>query len=428
MALKAGVDYPGAVIPVFERTLTCQAAEQFWKSLLEFDELYKLGIKFHHTLKTATLPTKATIQLMGADTIEAADKGRGGKYPLVIVDEIGTYRPRVAEYLLQDVVEPATMDYNGAVVLAGTPPAFYTDEDIFYRACRPGSGWSHHHWTALDNPHIPRELGPSLTDEERLAYRMEWLAGIRERNGWTEATPKYRREYMGEWASEDGDMVFRWDSGRNLCPTSPNLSGAMFVLGIDVGHNDPCAFVVLAVCPGDSHIYVIESYQETGLIPSAVAARVARLQARYTFTSIVVDTGGLGKGYAEEMKQRYHIPVRAAQKRQKAAYIEYLNGDLSNGTIQAVQAANRELIADVQRLPWNDDHTDAHSGYPDHLPDALLYAYREMRGFTHGLGARDKAEWGSPEWQAEQEAAMDAVAQEAYESRLRVPVEGSWAD
>src|SRR5262245_2066963 len=120
-ALRIAHKYPGCTIPVFERTLTCTAAEAFWKLLQEFDDKFKLGIKFHHTLKPATLPNESNVSLLGADTIEAADKHRGDKHPLVIVDEAGTYRSKVLEYLLTDVAEPATMDLDGEIWVVGTP-------------------------------------------------------------------------------------------------------------------------------------------------------------------------------------------------------------------------------------------------------------------------------------------------------------------
>src|SRR5690606_6944543 len=101
-----------------------------------------------------------------------------------------------------------------------------------------------------------------------------------------------------------------------------------YVLGMDLGYEDSTAFVVLGFDEKVGQTWVIESWSETHLIPSAVAARVDRLRERYNFSYMVADSGGFGKGYVEEMKQRYSIPIEAAEKNRKPAYIELLNGDL----------------------------------------------------------------------------------------------------
>lgn len=379
----AGERYPGETIPVFYRTLTSQAAGMMWRLLLEFNEKFQLGGKPHHTLKRLPLPNGAEIVLLGADTIDGADKHRGNRFPAAFIDEAGTYRPHILEYLLLEVIEPALSDFGGPMTMAGTPGLLCRGP--FYDSHK-SEHWEDHRWTYLDNPILPLDR-PEMTDLERAAFRHQYLEELKARNGWDDNHPKFRREWLGEWVDNAGSQAYRYQESRN-CISLDDLpaGGWRYVLGIDLGFNDPTAFVVLGTHREDGRIFVIESYEQAGLIPSAVAAHVERLRARYRFMSIVADTGGYGKGPVEEMRRRYHIPVKAAQKRDKLAFMEFLNGDFQTGTLQVVKETNEDLITDLQNLPMNDDGSDVAEGYADHLPDALLYGHRELLSAVHGFG------------------------------------------
>jgi Terminase RNaseH-like domain len=421
-AFQAAEQFPGQTIPVFERTLTCVAADTFWSLLQEFDTKFKLGMKFHHTLRTAGLKNGATVTLLGADTIEACDKHRGGKFPVAFVDEAGTFRSKVLEYLVLEVLEPATIDYDGEIIVSGTPGLAPTG---FFYGLTHAPGWEGHHWTLLENP----TLGPEgLDDAARARWRVSWLAALRTRHGWTEQTPRYMREYLGLWTGSVDDRVYAFERGRNVVVELPDRGDKewVYVLAMDLGFNDPTAFVVLAKLPDDPYIYIVESYEQVGLIPSAVAAHVERLRARYNFMSIVADTGGYGKAVAEEMVQRYGIPVKAAAKRDKRVYIEHMNGDLMSGRMKYLSRTNTELIEDTLLLPWNDEHDDSERGYRDHLPDAVLYGQRELRSWDQSLGERDAPEPGSDEWYRKEEQKMWDAVQAEYEEKHEV--DDSWKD
>lgn len=405
-AFKAALDFPGQVIPVFERTLTCTAADTFWALLQEFDTRFKLGCRFHHTYRYCDLPNGSKIALLGADTIEAADKHRGGKFPLAIVDEAGTFRSKVLEYLLVEVVEPATMDLDGTVMVLGTP-GLVPSGTWFQMTQSPG--WAHFHWDVRANP----TLGPAdMDDAGRRRWRNDWLRALRDRHGWTEQTPRYMREYLGLWTTGLDDQIYRFDRGRNLIDALPPSLEWTYALSMDIGFVHPTAFVVWARRPNDPCKYVVESYEESGLIPSAIAAHVERLRARYSFRSIVADTGGMGKAVAEEMVQRHNIPVRAAAKRDKRVYIEHTNGDLLNGRIRIVARTNETLVEDLIALGWDDEKQDSAPGSRDHLPDAFLYGDREIRSHWDG-GERVGPTPGTDAWYAAQETAIE----EALEAR-----------
>lgn len=423
-ALKGAAQFPGMVIPVFERTLTCVAANTFWKLLQDVDEQFKLGMVFHHTLRTATCPNHAVIALLGADTIEAADKHRGGKFPVAIVDEAGTFRSKVLDYLLTDVLEPATMDLDGEIVVIGTPSI--DAAGTWFEMCH-NAAWTRFHWTALDNT----ELGPrELNEADRRAWRADWLRDLRTRLGWTETSPRYVREYLGGWTRDADERMFAFDRRVNVIDAlpEPTTHEWRYILAMDLGYNDPCAFVVLALRDDDPCLYVVESYERTELIPSAVAAQVEGLRKRYSFMIMVADTGGYGKGVVEEMRQTYSLPIEAAKKRDKRVFVEHVSGELGTGRIQIVGSDNVELIDDLISLPWNEDRSDAEPGFRDHLPDAFLYGAREGVRYLsgRGLGDRDGPTPGTDEWYLAEEEAMEAAAEAEYAAKH--PVDLSWRD
>lgn len=399
MALDACVRFPGATIPIVERTLSCQAAETFWTGLQDIDAEFGLQLKWQHTLRLATCPNGSKIALMGADTAEAADKVLGGKYPLAVVDEAGSYRQSILEYLVLKALEPATMDYDGTIVMAGTPNPL--KRGFFWDATQ-NAGWASHHWTVLDNPNVgPTNLDPVA----RRAWRVEWLRLLRERNGWSETSAQYVREYLGEWCDLFDDRMYEVGA-HNFVDELPAGTWT-YILGSDVGIVDPCAFCVWGRRDGDPNLYVVESYEQPKLIPSTYAGHVERLKARYSFAKMVIDAGGQGKAFQQELAQTYGLHMENADKTGKIVAIAAVNGDMKTGRVQILRSANRQLVEDLQSLPWNEDHTDAQPGVPDHTCDAFLYGARAARQWAEAEGMEGERVLTQAElWQAVEDAMM----------------------
>lgn len=406
LALKTALAFPDATIPLVERSMSCQAADEFWRGLQEIDAEYRLGIKWQHTLRIATFPNKARLIVMGADTAEASDKVRGGKYPLVLVDECGAFRSEILSYLVTDVCEAATMDYDGVIVMAGTPNL--TKKGFFWSAKESG-GWSVHHWSSIDNTALPLKGMEGRSEEDRRQWRVDWLANLRKRLGWTEETSTYVREYLGQWTDATDDRMYGITPA-NILDRLPDAKPSewTYVLAIDIGYTEPCAITVWGRIDGDPHLYVVEEFERAQLVPSALAAHVERFRARYDPISIVVDSGGMGKGYATEMQETYGIPCEAANKQGKLAHVDFANGDLASGRIRILKSC-KSLIEDLSELPWNEERTDAAKGYDDHLPDSFLYGHGRIRKWADtGLGDPDAPQRGEPAWWLAEVARMEA--------------------
>lgn len=371
--LSAAMKHERSIVPYITMS-RATAKDIIWSPLQQMNDMYDLGLQFKQNSGDVVLPNKAKIVLRGAGSIREIDKLRGPKYPAACVDEAQVFGSTL-DYILKEVLGPATIDYKGTILVTGTPNAACAGK-FFELATNPLSGWEVHNWTIRDNPHI-RDA-----DEE--------VSRLMQQNGWTPDSPAYRREYLGEWVRDTESLVFALDNDRNVFPTFPEDSTDdwAYVLGVDIGYNDPCAFVVMAYSMRKREAWIVESYKEEKLIPSKAAMHVERLRERYPFVKIVVDTGGMGKGYAEEWKEKHQIPAEPAKKQNKLAYVEMFNGELRTGSIKIALDRNKQLIDEMRLIQR--DVTKVQNGrfeidqrFADHLCDAAIYASRECAHQAH---------------------------------------------
>lgn len=397
---------------------TRQGKQILWPVLRRLNQRLELNLKFNENDLTCRAPNGSQVFIVGGSEASELERLRGPKYPGVVIDEAQAYGPFLRE-TIKEIIEPATMDYNGWIALTGTPNAACNGYFFDLTNGRTQEKCSTHRWTAADNPFIA-DVFP------------EWIASRKKERNWTDSTPTYMREWLGQWVRDEDGLIYRIRP-YNLVSSLPDVDDWSYVLGIDLGYADSTAFVVLAYSPTSAKVVVVESYKQSGLIPSAVAAHVEALRERFDFDAIVADSGGLGKGYVEEMKQRFGLPILAAEKQRKHAFIEILNGDLHAGVLEIVEGSNQYLIHEASLLQWREDSIFINSegnknGKPsdqqrkedprfdNHLCDAFLYAYRHCRQWMHEP-EHNPAAAGTPEWHlAEQEAVERADEEEHRKS------------
>jgi hypothetical protein len=356
--------YPNELSLFIARTAG-HARRILWPALHRVNSRYELGIRFRETpdLK-AEMPNGYGVWLTGSKDFADVEKLRGPRYRRAAIDESGSFSTTLLRYLVEDILDPALLDLNGELALGGSPGV--VPAGFFYQRSTGDGGvkWStHDNWTCLDNPFVAGA---------------EYLEKRKADNGWDDQHPTYRREYLGLWVKDLEALVFPYDGERNAFDELP-YGAWTYTLGVDLGYSDASSFVVVASRDGHPEVYVLESEQKSGLIPSAVAARVDALRHRYTFARIVVDSGGAGIGYASEMRERYGIPAEPADKRNKRIHLEMLRGDLKSGTLRIQPHRNRELIDEMQRITWNEERDDLDDRFDDHLSHGLLYAWRAAR-------------------------------------------------
>ena len=200
------------------------------------------------------------------------------------------------------------------------------------------------------------------------------------------------REHLrrGSWRQDASGLVYAFDEFRDCADTLPQLPEGMSwsnVLGIDYGNVNATALVVLRYCLDLSDVvYVAESQKWAGLIPSEAADIVGKWSERYGgFVAMVGDTGGLGKGYVEEARQRFALPIEPAEKQNKYGYVKLINGAYQSNRLKIVRAGNPELIKELKEHPWKSgkQYLEEQPGSPNHACDAHLYGWRAAVAWAH---------------------------------------------
>lgn len=392
--LSVGISRPGVTIVYIG--LTRRTAKALaWAELIRLNHRFRLGITFNFSELTAKLANGSVIICTGAHDSAAIEVLRGGKYALVYVDECASYGSHF-ETLIQDIIQPALTDLRGTLALIGTPGAACTG--YFYDRTQKADafGFSSHHWTILDNPFVP--------------HAAEELAKERADNAWTEQNPTLRREWYGEWVRSLDSLVYRFDSDRNTFTEFPGEGTWANVLGVDLGFNDAFVISVVRYSFDEPKALVVDTFSRTGATPSMWAEWVDAYAKQYEPTAIVADAGGLGKAIVEEMKDKWHLPVKAAEKQKKPAYIELLNGDLESGRLK-IHSTLTGLRDQMLTLQWDaaKPGIKENEDYPNDLCDATLYAWRECR--HHRSATPPPApQIGTDAWKAELEKKMRELA------------------
>jgi PBSX family phage terminase large subunit len=320
-----------------------------------------LDAKPNLTDLTYTLPNESCVYLLGMDSKpEEAEKALGQKFKKVIVDEAGSFR-RDLRPIIYGILAPACVDLGGTISMIGTPTnltkgLFY---DVVWNKTEPG--WSMHQWTAYDNPFMYDAWTKEIDD-------------LKARNPLVVETPWFKQMYQGEYVVDTTKLVYRFSEERNIL-RGDLPSDLIYVLGVDLGYDDPSAFVLCGYSATDPTLYIIDSYKKSGMIISDVAERIRYYERQYKPYKIIVD--GANKQAVEEMKVRYQLNLTTADKAGKAEFIEIMNSELIQGRIKSLPALEN-LFDEYANLIWDErsDKRQEHSSCENHLTDAMLYAWR----------------------------------------------------
>lgn len=333
-----------------------------WAAVLkELDEKYELNAHFNNAKMIMTLPNGSEIRLAGADASDKEmEKFLGGKYPLIVIDEAGSFKQDL-KTLIEENLEPAVSDYDGQIVMIGTPTRF-TNGYFYQVTTGKEKGWSVSKWHTFDNPFM----------EDNFRKK---IAQLKERNPRIEETPMFRRMYLGEWVIDIDELVYKYNSDVNNIAHLPNRH-YNYILAVDLGYNDATSYTVVAYSFEDKHCYIARSFKKTEQIITNVATQIKALDAKYRFVKMVVDNAS--KQAVEELKQRWGLPLVAAEKTQKIDFIELMNADFQTGLIKVVAPECKEYITELQTLIKADDDSKdfEHPAYDNHCCDGALYGWR----------------------------------------------------
>lgn len=397
----------------------------YWSALQRLNDAFELGLSFQFQELTATLPNGSRIFFVGGDNWAEIEKLRGGRYHGAIVDECKSFPLAIFEALLQDVLEPALMGQAGQLYLIGTPGDVLSGE--FYLAtCEPpvlrgerlsnqpytidracDALWSFHRWTLQDNDIKFRDPRTGL--EFTL---WDKALKIKRDRGWADDHPTWRREYLGEWVSSDGRLVYRYRAGASdyipLDDTKwglPEWVDALAlkrVVGFDFGKRDGTAIVVWGYSTTTMDLWELYSEKRVAMpgqkMPvSMIAEWYKEVEAEYgPFEGGAYDWAGLGEMIADTLAEDHGVYLLdPAEKKLKNDHIESFNNDLDHGWIHLRRGG--ELATEMAQNRWLDKNLlrvkDAHGerdvlntekrvedpATPNDLCDAGLYAFRWSR-------------------------------------------------
>lgn len=451
-----GEAFPGSRVLIISLTLG-STMENYWRQatagIETMNQLYRLGLRYNDTRLTWQHENGSRGILRGADSKADIEKLRGAtaEADLTIIDECKSFAPAFLDELIRDILRPGLMTRKGTLVLGGTPGLIPVG--TFYNATCPtarsekgalfnipyelrtreayanaGRGlWSLHSWTIEENP-VPGQW--------------EYALDIKANEGWDDDHPSWRREYLGEWVTDESGLVYaymgckekgtvNWEPKRTASnPTGlpPEDGPWHLVWGADFGFEDDFALVVAAYSEQLRELRHVWDFKEKHLIIDEMAVKFEEAHRRFGApVAIVGDAGALGKLVVESLNSMYGIPIVKADKHEKFDHIELLNSDFHAGRIKIVEGTDLEI--ELMRLQW-DLSKDSKARLvrtgrlredpkcPNHLCDALLYLWRYSyhhfsRPHAHG------PEKGTAEWyrQQEEEAVKRASARRNSQQR-----------
>lgn len=355
-------------------TLSRKTAKKIiWKQLLKINKDYQMNAHIDNSELTITKPNGNTIHVSGAKDATEIEKFRGMKFRKVYIDESQSFRPYIKD-LIEDVLEPCLTDYDGSLILTGTPPPVPTG---YFHDCAHNPLWSHHHWTMMQNPHIKR-----LSGKEPMQIIQELAA----RRGLPMDHPNIVREYFGRWVKDTESLVYGFNPLINVIQPDklPPLHKMTFIFGVDIGWKDSDAIAVLGYDNESQNAYLVEEYIKNKNDITALVQQIEKMRAKYNPVRIVMDAGALGKKIQAEIVSRHAIPVEAAEKHRKLEFIKLLNDDLRTGKFKAVPKTRFEEDAGLVQWDWSDPaKPKIDDRYHTDIGDAVLYAWRDCKHYFY---------------------------------------------
>ena len=362
------------------------AREILWEPMRRANDAHKWGLTFDESKHIVKAPNGSRLLVRGADDRRELEKLRGPAFKRIRIDECGAHRPSYLQYVVEEVLEATLMDCDGDVWLMGTPTtqAF----GFFYElTCGQRPGYSVHHWTAEQNPHV---------DYQRFIH--DPVAGLLVRRNWTVDHPIFRREYLAEWVIDSERLVYRFGRERNVVRDLPELlKGDVWehILAMDFGVNHKTAAAVIAYPKRwGRDCYIVDSWGQSGLAPSEAADRIATTHARWRPVATVGDAGGIGAAFIKELSNRHPgIAMRPALKAEKRSAMEFFSDALYTAVpggdqtqrrgLMLVDGATHELQRQLGTLQWDEQRMDVASGQDDDEAHAALYAYRYTPAYAN---------------------------------------------
>ena len=308
-----------------------------------------------------------TIHVIGADDDRAEAKVRGPTFSCIYVDEGSIIPESVFRMALSRTSK------EGAKIFVTTnpdSPYHWLKRDFLNGKNKDVSNWQ-----------FLMEDNPSLTEEYK-AYLKRQYSGL-----W------YQRFILGEWVQAEGAIYDFFDTILHCIDFKPSRMPHYYLVGIDYGTTNPCAFVLMAFNNDSTpHMWIEKEYYW-----DSKAQQRQKTDSEYAqdLVNFLSNLGAPVKAvYLDPSAVSYRIELR----RQGIRNIIEANNDvldgirfvanlLTNGTLKVLGSC-KNLIQEFQSYVWDDKAREKGKDVPvkrsDHMLDALRYMLYSHYGQTMG--------------------------------------------
>ena len=206
------------------------AFKQIFNQTLQNAELVGLGIsRKSESEGFIEFENGSTIQIGGNATIADAERYRGFKARLVIIDEVG--HQRNLSYLTEEILYPLMADFaDSTILMIGTPSRMPHHEST--KIWEKDDSFKKFSWDMTQNPYIPDAKG--------------FILDICKSKGLDINAPFIQREYFGKFAADEEAVIFAVrgyiEDKKNELPSV--IDGIK--IGVDFGFSDFNAIVAIA--------------------------------------------------------------------------------------------------------------------------------------------------------------------------------------
>lgn len=367
--------------------LTYETASQlYWHPILKQLEAMDIPVTTKDSKAGMIyLANDGLIKLTGNSSADEREKLRGGKWDVVIIDEVQSQK--ALPYLVHDIIEPMLLDRKGKLYLTGTGPrvrgtlweAMWNDLKSAFRL----------NWNLTQNPFIP--------DHEIVLEKIRTDKGLKEND------PLYVREYLGQIAYDDDALVVRLSPENFYDETqlrawiaSQPASDMKFIGGLDYGHSDSDAFVIVLYSDSSPYCWIVYQYKanlqgiteladsiKRGLDFVATDNRFAMIPRSQREDFFIFADSSDGRA-SSDLQMMLKINIFSAYKYDKTAAIDFLQDDVRRGWLKVEKLENDmtpledEAMKTLFKRDEKDNLTreiDDDTYHPDVIP-ALQYALR----------------------------------------------------
>lgn len=328
------------------------------------DWLYKSGAKWNHDNKRFYLKNNITIDFGHFENDIDADRYQGLEFNYIGLDEAGQHTQFRYDALLQRIRRQKT-DVVPSRMRCTANPGGVGHQFLFQKFVDPRTATGEYYPANLaDNPHI---------DSSDYMTRLTRLSKLAQ-----------DQLIRGMWVLDMEGLVYQYKRDVNACESPPD-DDYKVIIGIDLGSSErqkTTGFAVVLWSKYRKEAYIVEAWAESGLTPASIAETCIQTMERWGDEAVIVmDEGALGRGYANEMRARYQLPVIAAQKRDKNGFIKLMNGDFEQSRLFVCSGRCEDLVKEYESLMWDDSGKQFRRDQSDHVSDAALYAWRHSHNW-----------------------------------------------